>query len=90
MNIAKSFLDDYLPRLRSTTQGKRLYDKLRAQDHNQDGFISKKDVFETLRTIGAHLSHEELDRLAPWIDSDLSGKISYSDLCKKIDGPAGP
>lgn len=49
-------------------------------DRNSDGYISKSELYHTLKELGVNLSLEELNSKMREADSNQDGRIDYAGL----------
>jgi len=47
-------------------------------DRNSDGYISKSELYHTLKELGVNLSLEELNSQMKEADSNQDGRIDYA------------
>ena len=57
--------------------------KFRKYDRDGNGFITKKEIEDVLRGIGARFSDEEIAEMISSADTNADGKIDYAEFCKK-------
>lgn len=50
-------------------------------DRNSDGYISKAELYHTLKELGVNLSLEELNSKMREADSNQDGRIDYAGQC---------
>lgn len=54
---------------------------LQVFDRNSDGYVSKSELYHTLRELGVNLSLEELNSQMSQADTNQDGCIDYAGWC---------
>lgn len=54
-------------------------------DKDNDGFISSKDLFETLISLGNDVKEDEISKIIQSVDIDGDGLINYDEFVKMIN-----
>jgi calmodulin len=55
-------------------------------DRNSDGYVSKSELYHTLKELGVNLSLDELNKRMKEADCNQDGRIDYSEFCKLMRG----
>ncbi|GFZ20848.1 EF hand calcium-binding protein family [Actinidia rufa] len=75
---------------RSTMQDKAELKKVFATfDKNNDGFITKHELRESLRNIGIHMSEGEVAGMVEKVDSNGDGLIDLGEFCELFEAVMG-
>jgi calmodulin len=55
-------------------------------DRNSDGYVSKSELYHTLKELGVNLSLDELNSKMKEADSNNDGRIDYAEFCSLMKG----
>lgn len=55
-------------------------------DRNSDGYISKTELYQTMKELGVKLSMEDLDEMMKEADINQDGRIDYAEFSKLMTG----
>lgn len=55
-------------------------------DRNSDGYVSKSELYHTLKELGVNLTLDELNRHMQAADSNQDGRIDYAEFCSLMKG----
>ncbi|GMQ07111.1 hypothetical protein CsSME_00051448 [Camellia sinensis var. sinensis] len=58
-------------------------------DKNNDGFITKKELSESLNNIGIHMTLQEVEEMVEKVDSNGDGLIDLDEFCELFESVVG-